>query len=126
MEDGRIVQQGMHDKLMVLPGPYGQQVAAQLGPRLPDALSSSMLTAAQVAARFTSTAAGCTRTPRSWASCGSAKVRVRGCASTPRWWPSGLVAAPGQIPKAPTSSALRADVPPLPIERSPRRRLERD
>ena len=52
MEDGRIVQQGMHDKLMVLPGPYRQQVAAQLGPRLPDALSSSMLTAAQVAARF--------------------------------------------------------------------------
>jgi ABC-type bacteriocin/lantibiotic exporter with double-glycine peptidase domain len=33
MEDGRIVQQGMHDELMELPGPYRQQVAAQRGPR---------------------------------------------------------------------------------------------
>jgi ATP-binding cassette, subfamily B, bacterial len=40
MEDGRIVQQGTHDELMELPGPYRQQVAAQRGPSLPDALSS--------------------------------------------------------------------------------------
>jgi ABC transporter len=30
MEDGRIVQQGTHDELMVLPGAYRQQVTAQL------------------------------------------------------------------------------------------------
>jgi ABC-type bacteriocin/lantibiotic exporter with double-glycine peptidase domain len=41
MEDGRIVQQGMHRELMALHGPYRQQVAVQLGPSLPDALSSS-------------------------------------------------------------------------------------
>jgi ABC-type bacteriocin/lantibiotic exporter with double-glycine peptidase domain len=40
MEDGRIVQQGMHEELMELAGPYRQQVAAQRGPSLPDALSS--------------------------------------------------------------------------------------
>jgi ATP-binding cassette subfamily B protein len=34
MEDGRIVQQGTHNELRVLPGPYGQQVAVQLGPTL--------------------------------------------------------------------------------------------
>jgi ATP-binding cassette subfamily B protein len=41
MEDGRIVQQGTHDELSALPGPYRQQVSAQLGPAVPDALSSS-------------------------------------------------------------------------------------
>jgi ATP-binding cassette subfamily B protein len=40
MEGGRIVQHGTHDELMDLPGPYRQQVAAQRGPSLPDALSS--------------------------------------------------------------------------------------
>jgi ABC-type bacteriocin/lantibiotic exporter with double-glycine peptidase domain len=40
MEDGRIVQHGTHDELMDLPGPYRQQVAAQRGPSIPDALSS--------------------------------------------------------------------------------------
>jgi ATP-binding cassette, subfamily B, bacterial len=40
MEGGRIVQYGTHDELMDLPGPYRQQVAAQRGPSLPDALSS--------------------------------------------------------------------------------------
>ena len=33
MEEGRIVQQGTHDELMVLPGAYRQQVVAQLGPQ---------------------------------------------------------------------------------------------
>jgi ABC-type bacteriocin/lantibiotic exporter with double-glycine peptidase domain len=41
MEEGRIVQHGMHDELKVLPGPYRQQVAAQLGNSVPDVLSSS-------------------------------------------------------------------------------------
>jgi ABC-type bacteriocin/lantibiotic exporter with double-glycine peptidase domain len=41
MEEGRIVQHGMHDELKVLPGPYRQQVAAQLGTSASDALSSS-------------------------------------------------------------------------------------
>jgi ABC-type bacteriocin/lantibiotic exporter with double-glycine peptidase domain len=40
MEEGRIVQQGTHDELMVLPGPYRQQVVAQLGSAFPDAPSS--------------------------------------------------------------------------------------
>jgi ATP-binding cassette subfamily B protein len=31
MEDGRIVQQGTHDQLMMLPGAYREQVTAQLG-----------------------------------------------------------------------------------------------
>jgi ATP-binding cassette, subfamily B, bacterial len=41
MEEGRIVQQGTHDELMVLPGAYRQQVVTQLGPSFPDAPSSS-------------------------------------------------------------------------------------
>jgi ATP-binding cassette subfamily B protein len=35
MEDGKIVQQGTHEELLGLPGPYRQQVAAQSGPNLP-------------------------------------------------------------------------------------------
>jgi ATP-binding cassette, subfamily B, bacterial len=41
MEEGRIVQQGTHDELMVLPGAYRQQVVTQLGSSFPDAPSSS-------------------------------------------------------------------------------------
>ncbi len=41
MEEGRIVQQGTHDELMVLPGAYRRQVVAQLGHSSPDAPSSS-------------------------------------------------------------------------------------
>jgi len=37
MEEGRIVQQGTHEELMVLPGAYRQQVAAQLRSTSPDA-----------------------------------------------------------------------------------------
>src|SRR5829696_8927251 len=35
MEDGRIVQQGTHAELMALPGPYREQVVAQLGSMSP-------------------------------------------------------------------------------------------
>jgi ATP-binding cassette subfamily B protein len=41
MEGGRIVQQGTHDELMVLPGAYRQQVVAQLEATFPDAPSSN-------------------------------------------------------------------------------------
>src|SRR5215216_5346066 len=41
MEDGRIVQRGTHAELMALPGPYREQVVAQLGSMSPDAPSSS-------------------------------------------------------------------------------------
>src|SRR6266511_3165529 len=41
MEEGRIVQQGTHDELMVLPGAYREQVVAQLGSTSPDAPSPS-------------------------------------------------------------------------------------
>jgi ATP-binding cassette, subfamily B, bacterial len=41
MEDGRIVQRGTHEDLLILPGPYRRQVTAQSGPGLPDALPSS-------------------------------------------------------------------------------------
>jgi len=41
MEGGEIVQTGTHEELLMLPGPYRQQVAVQSGPTLPDALSSS-------------------------------------------------------------------------------------
>jgi ATP-binding cassette subfamily B protein len=42
MEDGRIVQQGTHEELMVLPGAYRQQVTAQLRPTSPDAPSETV------------------------------------------------------------------------------------
>ena len=41
MEEGRIVQQGMHDELRETPGPYRQQVEVQLRSSLHDASSSS-------------------------------------------------------------------------------------
>ncbi|HYX97081.1 MAG TPA: peptidase domain-containing ABC transporter [Geodermatophilus sp.] len=41
MEDGRIVQRGTHGELMALPGPYREQVVAQLGSVSPGAPSSS-------------------------------------------------------------------------------------
>jgi ATP-binding cassette subfamily B protein len=41
MEDGRIVQRGTHAELMALPGPYREQVVAQLGSMSPGAPSSS-------------------------------------------------------------------------------------
>jgi ABC-type bacteriocin/lantibiotic exporter with double-glycine peptidase domain len=40
MEDGRIVQRGTHAELMALPGPYMEQVVAQLGSMSSDAPSS--------------------------------------------------------------------------------------
>jgi ABC-type bacteriocin/lantibiotic exporter with double-glycine peptidase domain len=42
MEDGRIVQQGTHQELMVLPGAYRQQVTAQLRSTAPDAPSETV------------------------------------------------------------------------------------
>jgi hypothetical protein len=42
MEDGRIVQQGTHDELMLVPGAYRQQVTAQLRSTSPDAPSESV------------------------------------------------------------------------------------
>jgi ATP-binding cassette subfamily B protein len=42
MEDGRIVQQGTHEELMVLPGAYRQQVTAQLRSTSHDAPSESV------------------------------------------------------------------------------------
>jgi ATP-binding cassette, subfamily B, bacterial len=42
MEDGRIVQQGTHEELMVLPGAYRQQVTAQLRSTSPDAPSETV------------------------------------------------------------------------------------
>jgi ATP-binding cassette, subfamily B, bacterial len=50
MKDGRIVQQGTHDELMVVAGPYREQAAAQLGPARRDALSSSWPAVHRVAA----------------------------------------------------------------------------
>jgi ATP-binding cassette subfamily B protein len=41
MEDGRIVQRGTHAELMALPGPYREQVVAQLGSMSPGTPSSS-------------------------------------------------------------------------------------
>jgi ATP-binding cassette subfamily B protein len=41
MEDGRIVQRGTHAELMALPGPYREQVVAQLGSMSPGAPSSN-------------------------------------------------------------------------------------
>src|SRR4029453_16725741 len=42
MEDGRIVQQGTHEELMVLPGAYRQQVTAQLRSTSPGAPSETV------------------------------------------------------------------------------------
>jgi ATP-binding cassette subfamily B protein len=41
MEDGRIAQRGTHAELLALPGPYREQVVAQLGAMSPDVPPSS-------------------------------------------------------------------------------------
>ncbi|HEY3261372.1 MAG TPA: ATP-binding cassette domain-containing protein, partial [Pseudonocardiaceae bacterium] len=41
MDDGRIVQRGIHDELMAMPGAYRDQVVAQLGSTSPGTLSSA-------------------------------------------------------------------------------------
>jgi ATP-binding cassette, subfamily B, bacterial len=39
MEEGRIVQRGRHEELMTLPGPYREQVVAQMRSSSSDPLS---------------------------------------------------------------------------------------
>jgi ABC-type bacteriocin/lantibiotic exporter with double-glycine peptidase domain len=41
MEEGKIVQRGTHHELMTLPGPYREQVVAQLGSTSPDVPSAT-------------------------------------------------------------------------------------
>jgi ATP-binding cassette, subfamily B, bacterial len=75
MEDGRIVQQGTHDELLVRHGPYRQQVTAQRGATLPDARANA------VSRRTTSAEAKRTATTEAAA---GMTTRRRAAAAAPR------------------------------------------
>jgi len=101
-----------------------QAVARQVAAILGDT-DGSLLTAAQVAARF--------NVERSWVYAHAEELGVvrLGAGRRPRLRfdaaliAQRLVASPGRVPSDRRSSRIQADVPLLPIKRTRRRRLER-